>query len=196
LKEPEHYCSNLTRLIERLRIKSLPRPIRPLFPKAGSVAALLSIGLSSFPGIPAAGGVPADKHREHHCEAVAIPERAITAKPAVAIPVPNWIPVKATSYSWREPDHVPFGKHNCMGGDLTHLVEGLEQCAADLSCYPLGSILCIKTDDGEEFRIVTDCGKSVRGAHHIDLHFDSLADMEARGTRKALVIVIRHGWKP
>lgn len=65
-----------------------------------------------------------------------------------------------------------------------------------LDGYPLGSILCIKTDEGEEFRIVTDCGKSVRVSHHVDLHFDTLVEMEAKGTRKALVMVIRHGWKP
>ncbi len=148
-----------------------------------NVLALLSIGLTSYPGLVIKPG-----NYPHHPHKTVATAQARPAEPE------RWIRVKATSYSWQEPDHVRYGKSNCMGGDLTQLVQGMHQCAADLQCYPLGSILCIKTDEGEETRIVTDCGKDVQGPHHIDLHFDSLVEMNAWATRNAQIQVVRLGW--
>jgi 3D (Asp-Asp-Asp) domain-containing protein len=173
--------------VDRLRLKGIPKAIRPMLPRVRNMVALVSIGLASYPGISGhAAPTP-----EAKTNSVSVEGR----KPGEPSDFSSfWIPVRATSYCWQEPDHAPYGHKNCMGGDLTKPVEGLFQCAADLSVYPLGTILCIKIDDVEEFRIVTDCGKAVKGAHHLDLHFNTLAEMDAKGTQHALIFVIRRGW--
>ncbi len=174
LSDPTYFNPRINKVVERLRYHRLR--IKPLLKNVGS-AVLLSVGLISYPGIPVTGQ-----------ELKAVVQKQNPSDSGF------WISVKLTSYSWREPDHRPFGRHNCIGGDLMMRVEGLKQCAADLSCYPLGTIVCVKTGEVEEFRIVTDRGTAVKGLHHLDFHFDSLAEMNAQGTRNALVMVIRRGW--
>jgi 3D (Asp-Asp-Asp) domain-containing protein len=166
---------------------------KPYLKTIQNLVAISSIGLSHYPGLP--GQTDASQLlNQSHTERVEPLFLQPTLAPNQPILEVQWISVKATSYCWQEPDHLPFGRHNCMGGDLTKLVQGLHQCAADLKWYPLGTILDIKTSRGEEIRIVTDCGKDVRGPYHIDLHFDSLPEMNARGTRKALIQILRRGW--
>jgi 3D (Asp-Asp-Asp) domain-containing protein len=161
IEEPRGYHSNLNRQIGRLRLKRLPIPIRPV-----------------------------KIYKRPQCLRSEVPVHGLSSfhilKAAQAV---QWIPITATSYSWREFDHRIKFKFA-----LNQPVEGLQQCAADLSIYPEGSILCIKTNDGEEFRIVTHTNPGIEGAYQIDLHFDSLTEMDAKGTRRAELIVVRLGW--
>lgn len=102
------------------------------------------------------------------------------------------IRMRATGYSWRERAHRrTYGRQNCMGGLLTELVEGCQQCAADTDIFPLGTILEVP---GAGRRIVTDRGSAVYGGHHIDLHFNTISEMLAWGTHIVQVRVIRRGW--
>jgi 3D (Asp-Asp-Asp) domain-containing protein len=162
------------------------------YKKLQNLVALLSIGLSSYPGLSPHHPTAFPVHRHVDSHQVLAKTRVTAAKPALPL---VWISVTVTSYCWQESDHIPFGRHNCMGGDLTKPMEGLHQCAADLNFYPLGSILYIQTGRGGEIRIVTDCGKAVRGPNHLDLHFNTLRQMEGNGTRKALIFVVRWGWR-
>jgi len=90
--------------------------------------------------------------------------------------------VTATGYSWREPAHHAYGRHNCQGGMLDDT-----QVAADLRFYPLGTVLWI---EGLGRRVVTDRGSAILGPRHIDIHFTSLRAMRAWGTRLVHIRVI------
>jgi 3D (Asp-Asp-Asp) domain-containing protein len=113
----------------------------------------------------------------------------ISGDPFVETTCPvHWIPI-TISYSGRELDV----RQNSLGFNLSLPVEGLRQCAADVTYYPLGSILCIKTNDVEQFWVVTESA-DVIGARHVHLHFNSLTEQEACGLLMAKLIVIRLGW--
>lgn len=90
--------------------------------------------------------------------------------------------VTATGYSWREPAHHAYGRHNCQGGTLDDT-----QVAADTRYYPLGTVLWI---EGLGRRTVTDRGSAILGPRHIDIHFTSLRAMRAWGTRLVHVRIL------
>jgi 3D (Asp-Asp-Asp) domain-containing protein len=92
------------------------------------------------------------------------------------------VEVTATSYSYREHDHLAYGCRNCTGGVLDDT-----QVAADTNYYPLGTVLWV---EGLGRRVVTDRGSDVVGPHHIDIHFCSLADMRDWGTRRVEIKVL------
>ncbi len=163
LKDPRYFRSNLDNLIGRLTFKS----IRPSNSRPTPVD-------------------PFDAPEPNSCRPE--PRNAKEEFHPVKAPTPTWVPVEATSYSWRIDR-----RQNRMEGNLSGRVEGLKQCAADLRYYPLGSVLCIKSDHSEEFRIVTDCIESVQGPHQLGLHFDSI-EMVTNRTHYALVLLVRKGW--
>ncbi len=96
--------------------------------------------------------------------------------------------VTATSYSYREADHQAYGCRNCTGGVLDDT-----QIAADTRYYPLGTRIWIQ---GLGNRTVTDRGSDVIGPKHIDIHFISLVDMRAWGTRVVEIKVLSRGDEP
>jgi 3D (Asp-Asp-Asp) domain-containing protein len=96
--------------------------------------------------------------------------------------------VTATSYSYREADHQAYGCRNCTGGVLDDT-----QIAADTRYYPLGTKIWIQ---GLGNRTVTDRGSDVIGPKHIDIHFVSLVDMRAWGTRTVEIKVLSRGDEP
>lgn len=93
--------------------------------------------------------------------------------------------VTATAYSWREPEHRCYGRLNAMGDQLTD-----RQIAADWRYYPPGTVLWI---EGLGIRTVTDRGSAVVGPGHIDIHFSSLRAMQAWGTRRVVIRIVRLG---
>jgi 3D (Asp-Asp-Asp) domain-containing protein len=133
---------------------------------------------------------------------VSAPELPLIINPAPAIvpavtvsgpPAPivlrGWL---TTAYSYKEKHHLlTWGCKNSLGYSLVRLVEGCHQVASDWSVLPLGSIVNIP-DVGK--CIVTDSGGAVIGKH-IDIHYDSLADMNDRGSHIADITVLRWGWK-
>ena len=168
-KNPLGYRANLERQLDRLQIKSLPKPIEALF--SGVDVQSLNPSETSSAKQPEDSGAAAQ---------IAADAQAV-----------QWLPITVTGY-WRASDRAPLDL-KFPGLKLNQPVEGLQPCTADLNFYPLGSILCIKTNEVEEFRIVTQSGNGI-GAHHLALPFDSLAQAEARGTHKAELIVVRQGW--
>ncbi len=113
---------------------------------------------------------------------------AVNCPPAPLI-LRGWL---TTAYSYKEKCHlVKWGCKNSLGYSLVRTVEGCRQIAADWAELPLGSIVNIP-DVG--LCIVTDSGGAVVG-HHVDIHFDSIADMNCRGSHIADITVLRWGWK-
>lgn len=90
--------------------------------------------------------------------------------------------VRCTSYTHSEDKR--WGILNCMGGRLDE-----SQCAADLSLYPLGTVLVIRPPSGQPMtRTVTDCGSAVQG-WHVDIYWSNVEKMRHFGTQFCVVTV-------
>lgn len=98
--------------------------------------------------------------------------------------------VVATAYSYREASHRKWTDRNAIGSSLRERIEGLPQIAVDPRRIPLGSIVVIQ---GLGRRIATDTGGLIRG-RRIDVHWQSLGDMDRWGKRRVEIEVIRRGW--
>ncbi len=111
-----------------------------------NLMALLSIGLTFYPGLVIK---PGNYHPTLH--------KTVATAQARPDEPERWIRVKATNYSWQEPDHVRYGKSNCMGGDLTQLAEkAAENISIWLSqnlalCLALPWLVCVRYRFGEIF---------------------------------------------
>ncbi len=146
----------------------------------GTVGLVMSFTPASAPQLPLVSPTPA---------VTVVAHPSVFVGPPAPLILRGWL---TTAYSYKEKHHlVTWGCKNSLGYSLVRTVEGCRQIASDWTALPLGSIVQIP-DVGR--CIVTDSGGAVIG-HHIDIHFDSLADMNDRGSHIADIVVVRWGWK-
>jgi len=107
----------------------------------------------------------------------------------------NKVNVVATGYTagkestGKGPSHPTYGI-TFSGVKVKRSINGLSTIAADLSVFPLGTILYIP-DYG--YGVVADTGSAIKG-HKIDLYFETVDDVYKQwGKKKVEVYVVKRG---
>jgi 3D (Asp-Asp-Asp) domain-containing protein len=98
--------------------------------------------------------------------------------------------VRTTAYNPIEADHLQYGANNAAGTSL-RFDSRMRSAAADWSVYPLGTVFKIK---GHPYLyVVDDYGSALVGTQTVDLFMPNPAYMQAWGSRKVELTVLRWG---
>jgi 3D (Asp-Asp-Asp) domain-containing protein len=97
--------------------------------------------------------------------------------------------VKTTAYTHSESDHLVYGARNAVGGQLKHGI--VRSAATDWSVIPVGTKFQI---EGQPWVYeVDDYGSALVGTNTIDLYQPSKEAMDAWGSRRVNIRVLRWG---
>ena len=97
--------------------------------------------------------------------------------------------VKTTAYTHRERDHIQCGPKTAVGTPLKY--GRVRSAAADWSVYPVGTVFQI---EGEPYVYeVDDYGSALVGTNTIDLYKPDSRGMNAWGSRRVNIRVIKWG---
>lgn len=97
--------------------------------------------------------------------------------------------VKTTAYTHREADHIEYGTKTAVGTNLKY--GRVRSAAADWSVYPVGTVFQI---EGEPYVYeVDDYGSALVGTNTIDLYKPDFRGMNAWGSRRVNIRVIKWG---
>ena len=135
------------------------------------------IGLATFTSLSLAGEIELNKTTPTQSDAKATEAAHVIHN------------VRTTAFTHTEGDHLQYGSQNAAGGSLKY--GKVRSAAADWSMYPVGTVFQI--DGDSNIYVVDDYGSALVGTGTIDLYKPSHSAMDAWGTRRVDIHVIKWG---